>query len=369
MSDSTTYVGLDVHKKEHHAAVLFPGRDDPDRYVIPNESRAIRRLVRRVLSKSSGPVVFAYEAGVCGFALARLIEAQGVRCMVIAPSLTPVLPGRHVKTDRRDAAALAGYLRGGLLTEVHAPTLAQEAARDLCRLRLTAQQDLQRSRQRLGKFLLRRGLFHTSRWGTRSHWEWLNGLTFDDPLLLSVFREQTSEIQHREGRLAELNRQVEALSGEEPYRQAVGWLCCLRGVLTVTAMTILTEIHDFARFPDARRLMSYLGLTPSENSSGDTRRQGGVTKAGNRRARWILIESSWSQTKPPGRPRDVAKRRLGQPASVVRIAEKAQTRLYKRYSHLIRMGKPPSRAIPAVARELAGFMWAILQAGEREQAT
>lgn len=361
MEDSTTYVGMDAHKKEHKVAMLLPGSDSPQEWVVKNELREIRRMVRRVKKQAPGPIVVGYEAGVCGFALKRQIDTGGVDCKVIAPSLIPIQPGQRIQTDRRDARKLASYLRAGVLTEVHPPNEQEESVRDLCRCRQAAQRDLLRIRHQLSKFLLRRAMiYHQGRHWTDRHLRWLRGVRFGQPVDEEVFAEYLAELDHRMGRLAALDQRLEQIAEESPYKQPVGWLRCFRGIDTVTAMVIVAELHGFERFGSPRELMSYLGLTPSEDSSGQRERKGGITKAGNSRVRRVLIEASWHQRHRPVTSQALRRRRAGQPEWVIGIAKRAQRRLHRRYWRLVHKGKLPTKAATAVARELAGFLWAVL---------
>jgi len=361
MEESTTYVALDAHKKQHTVAMLLPGEKEPQVWTVQNTTRDIRRMVRRVRKRGSGEVLFCYEAGVCGFALQRQIEAAGVDCEVIAPSLIPVKPGERIKTDRRDAKKLVQLLRGGLLTAVHVPDEEAEAVRDLVRCREAAQSDLQRSRQRLGKYLLRRGLiYREGRAWTQRHTRWLDGLKFTQPADTVVYAEYRMEVSRRQERVAALTVEVTAAAADRRYAKAVGWLRCFRGIDTVTAMTILVELHSFERFVTPRQLMSYLGLTPSESSSGESERKGGITKAGNRRVRRVLTEASWHQAKPARVSKALQQRRADQPAWVIALADRALKRLHRRHHRLVNRGKLPTVANTAVARELVGFLWAVL---------
>ena len=363
MHDSITYVALDAHKNEHSVAALLPGTDAPEQWTVKNAPRELKRMIRRLRKRTDGLLRFCYEAGVCGFTLRRQILAadEKVECMVVAPSLIPMRPGSRIKTDRRDARKLAWLLRAGLLTEVRPPNPREEAARDLCRCRHGAKVDQVRARHQLLKFLLRRGRVYQggSHW-TQRHLAWLRSLRFDQPLDQEVFAEYVAELDHRTQRMATLDRRLTALSQEDPYREPVAWLRCFRGIETVTALTIVTELHGFGRFGSPRELMSYLGLTPSEFSSGDSHRQGGITKAGNGRVRRLLVEASWHQCNVPITSKALAKRRQGQPAAVVGIAQRAQKRLHQRYWRLVNRGKAPTKAVTAVARELSGFLWSVL---------
>lgn len=363
MDNSTTYVALDAHKKEHKVAMLAPGSDIAEEWVVKNQPQEIKRMVKRIRRRSSGPIVFCYEAGVCGFALQRQIAsiAENIKCQVIAPSLIPVKPGERIKTDRRDARKLVQLLCAGLLTEVHPPNEQEEAVRDLCRCREAAHKDLMRVRHQLLKFLLRRAVIYRegNHW-TNKHMRWLRSLEFDQIVDQAVFNSYLVELEHRMDRLKVLGQILADVAGQEPYKEPVGWLRCFRGIDTITALTIVAELHGFERFTSPRRLMSYLGLTPSENSSGDRQRQGAITKAGNRRVRRMLIEASWHQRHLPIVSKTLRKRREGQPQWVIDIADRAQRRLHRRYLRLLHKDKTPSKAVTAVARELAGFIWSVL---------
>jgi transposase len=293
----------------------------------------------------------------------RSVEAAGpVVCEVVAPSLIPVKPGEKIKTDRRDARKLAELLRADLLTEVRPPTLEEEGVRDLCRCREDAKEDLMRARHRLGKMLLRRGLVYSGgkAW-TRPHRKWLRSIEWDNEADQTVFDDYFRAIEHVEERQAALTSKIEELSKQAPYAEPVGWLRCFRGIDTVTAMTIVAELHDFSRFTSPRALMSYLGLVPRESSSGDSTRRGGITKTGNKHVRRILIEAAWHYRHKPAVGAKLRKRREGQPGSVIAIADRAQLRLHKRYwKLLLGSNKPSNKVAVAVARELVGFIWAVL---------
>ena len=366
MKDSITYVALDTHKKEHTVALLLAGQDQPEVWAVRNTQRDVRRMVRRILRRAAGPVKFCYEAGVCGFALQRQIEAEGTECVVIAPSLVPVRPGRRVKTDRRDARKLVGMFRAGLLTEVHPPTEEEESIRDLCRCREAAQRDLMRIRHQLSKFLLRRGwIYHGGRQWTVKHLQWIARIRFERARDQQLLSQYLLELDHRQERVASLARAVEETAAACPWTKQVGWLRCFRGIDTITALTILAELHGVGRFDSPRQLMSYLGLTPSEESSGEQERKGGITKAGNRRVRRVLMETSWHQTRTPRVSQALRKRREGQPAWVIAVADRAMKRLHDRYWRLVHRGKLPTKAVTAVCRELSGFLWAVLYLEDR----
>lgn len=362
MEKAITYVGLDVHKEQIAVAVLIPGREATEEWTVAHEPRAVRRLARKLQREASGAVECAYEAGACGYALQRQLQGEGVGCEVVAPSLIPVKPGERIKTDRRDARKLAELLRAGLLTPVHPPTPEEEALRDLCRCREDAKEDLMRARHRLGKWLLRRGLiFRAGRNWSARHRSWLRSLVFEQEAERVVFEDYLAAVELLEERLRGLEENLEAISQAEPYAERVGWLRCFRGIDTVTAMTILAELHDFRRFTTARQLMAYLGLVPSEHSSGDATRRGRITKAGNAHVRRVLIEAAWHYRHRPGVGVRLRQRRQGQPAAMIALADRAQRRLHRRWCRLVLgRGKPTPKAVTALARELAGFLWAAL---------
>lgn len=364
--DHVTYVGLDVHKNEHAVAVYAPGCQEPEVFTVKNQPLEIRRIAKRLLGRASGPVVACYEAGVLGFSLKRQLEGLGLSCRVIAPSLTPRRPGQRVQTDHRDARGLGEYLRAGLLTEVQAPDERQESVRGLCRWREAAQGALLQVRHQVLKFLLRHGMVYTQgeHW-TQRHQRWLSEVRFSEALDQEVFTEMRREMAHRQEQVETLDRRMEEVAGGEGYREPVGWLRCMRGFGMVTALSLVAELHGIERFGTGRKLMSYLGLTPSESSSGLTEHKGGITKAGNARVRRLLIEAAWHQTRDPVTSKALLKRREGQPAWAVRLAQKAQGRLHRRYWRLVYQGKLPTKAVVAVARELAGFVWAMLCLKER----
>jgi transposase len=372
MDEPITWVGVDAHKKSLQFAVLTG--EQWQEWEIANESKAIRRTARKIVRQAPGEVRCCYEAGPTGYALMREMEAAAPElvCEVVAPSLIPVKSGERVKTDRRDARKLAQYLSAGLLTEVHAPTEQDEAARDLTRCRRAMKSDLMRARHRLSKLLLRRGIHYSAgkkAW-TQLYHKWLKTLRFEHSVDQVVFDQYLLAIEQLVERIEHIDRELKVVSESEPYREAVGWLRCFRGIDTVAAMTLLSEIHDFRRFESPLHLMSYLGLTPSEHSSGQSKRQGAITKTGNTYARRLLVEISWHYRHRAGVGKALAERRAGQPPWAIVTADKAQLRLCRRYQRLVARGKPPQKAAIAVARELVGFIWAVMREGaQRHQPT
>jgi transposase len=370
-SKDIMHVGLDAHAKVITVAVLLPGACEVrEEWQIAHDARCLRRLARKLLKMNPCGVRVVYEAGPCGYALQRKLCALGLDCVVAAPSLIPVRPGERVKTDRRDARKLASLLGAGLLTEVSPPNEVEEALRDLMRAREDAKKDLLAARHRLSKMLLRYGLHfgRTKNW-TKAHRAWLGGLRFEEGHAQQAFDTYLLSIEQIEERLKILEGHIEEAASGEAYAEKVGWLRCLRGIDTVTAMTILAELHDFRRFRHPRDLMAYLGLTPSEYSSGNRVKRGSITKTGNTHVRRVLVEAAWNYRHRPAVSALLRKRRTGQPAAVLAIADRAQHRLHQRYYHLKEGYKKPHNVVTvAIARELVGFIWAVLTHRETARA-
>lgn len=363
MNEGITYVGMDVHKKDISVAMLLPNKNFPVQWKVANETKAVRRMVKKILREAPGEVRSCYEAGPCGYILKRSIESIGpIVCEVIAPSLIPRKPGERIKTDKRDAKKLAELLRANLLTEVQPPTPEEESLRDLCRCREDAKEDQMRSRHRLGKLLLRRGItYNKGKAWTHAHRKWLKSINWDHEADQAVFDDYLRSIENLEERLAGLRAKLEELSKKQPWAERVGALRCFPGIDTITAITIVAELHDFSRFRSPRALMSYLGLVPSENSTGDNERRGRITKTGNTHVRRVLVESAHHYRHKPSVGVKLRKRREGQPTEIITIAERAHLRLYRRYWHLLMAkNKLRNKVVVAVARELVGFIWAAL---------
>jgi transposase len=280
---------------------------------------------------------------------------------VVAPALIPRKPGERVKTNRRDARKLAELGRAGLLTTVQPPTPEDEAVRDLARARDDAREDLQRCRHRLGKLLLRRGLHFAGRNWTQAHRAWIDRLPWAHAAERTVVADYLLAIDHTAARLRDLDARLAEIAATDRYREQVGWLGCFRGIKPLSAMLILAELHDFRRFTSPRALMAYLGLVPSEDSTGEKHRRGAITRAGNALVRRVLVEMAWHYQHRPGVGVALRRRRQGQPARVIAIADKAQYRLCRRFRTLAATRKPTPKIAVAIARELAGFVWAALQ--------
>jgi len=359
MEKGTTFVALDDSKRKVVVAILRPGASEPEQRELPKEPHLIRRLFQRLARE--GRVRACYEAGVSGYDLYRQITACGVECEVIAPALTPRRPGQRIKTDRRDAAKLVRLFRAGELTPIHVPNEAEEAVRDLLRCREDVRRDVLRWRHRLLKFLDRHGRLYVSgkNWSQR-HWAWIRSQHFDLPTLQRTLEATLFALEQALARVAALDQDVAALAATDPYRTPVGWLRCFRGIDTLSAMILIAEIVDFQRFQHPRALMAYLGLVPSEYSSGERQRRGAITKAGNTHARRVLVEAAWHYRHSPRIGGALRQRTEGQPPAIVGQAWRAQQRLHRRYRHLTGHGKRAPIAVVAIARELVGFLWAAM---------
>jgi transposase len=311
------------------------------------------------LARGERELRFCYEAGPCGYGIQRQLTAAGHGCVVVAPSLIPRKPGDRIKTDRRDAINLAKLHRAGELIPVWVPDRRHEAIRDLVRARLAAVRALRQARQQLSGFLLRHGHhYHRPAW-TQMHRRWLAGLRFDQPMHHLVLEDGIAAIETATARRDRLDAHIEAALADWSLAPVVHALQALRGMALVAAATLVAELGDITRFANPRQLMAYLGLVPSEHSSGDTRRQGGITKAGNGAARRMLIEAAWSYRFPARISREQLLRQEGLTKPIRDTAWKAQERLCRRYRKLARAGKPPTVVTAAIARELSGFVWAI----------
>jgi len=360
MADRITYVGLDVHKDSIVVAVAAGGlRGEVREYGrIANTSTALDRLLRK-LGGDGMRLRFCYEAGPCGYGIQRRLSTRGHECVVVAPSLIPKRAGDRVKTDRRDAAGLAKLHRAGELTAVWVPDVGHEAMRDLVRARLDAVHSLRRARQQLSGFLLRHGCHYGRPAWTRLHRRWLAGLKFEQAVHHIVLEDYIAAVEAAEARRNRLTAQIEPMLPDWTLAPVVAALQTMRGMALVNAATLIAELGDLSRFANPRQLMAYLGLVPSEHSSGSSVKRGGITKAGNAAARRLLIEAAWSYRFPARLSRELLLRQERQPRLIRDIAWKGQVRLCARYRRLARTGKPANIVTTAIARELAGFVWAI----------
>jgi transposase len=361
-SSKILYVGLDVHKDS--LAVAYAPDDRGAEVVslgpIGTRQCDIDKLIRKLQSKGPATLVFVYEAGPCGYGLYRYLTGKGFACHVVAPSLIPRKAGDRVKTDRRDAMTLARLMRSGDLSAIYVPGVEDEALRDLSRGRDDAMQDLKRSKRRLKSFLLRQDIRYEGRatWNA-AHLRWLAEVVCPTPPQQIVFQEYLRAVTEQQERRQRLEGELhEAVKGWRLY-PVVEAIQALRGVELTGAVILMTELGDITRFDNPRQLMSYLGLTPSEYSSGERRRQGGITKAGNSHARRALVEGAWAYRYPAKVSRHLQLRLETLPAEVQAISWKAQVRLCKRYRQLTARGKHVNQVVVAIAREMAAFVWAI----------
>jgi transposase len=353
------YVGLDVHKDAIVIAVADQGRADAKVLAtIPHDFMSVSKALARLGPPDS--LSCCYEAGPTGFGLARRLKDAGWGCVVIAPSLVPVQAGCRIKTDRRDAAKLAHYLRSGDLTVIHVPDEATEAIRDLERARDDAKRAERVARHQLAKFLLRHGRIYQGKtsWN-EAHRSWIAKQAFAEPAQERVLADGLSAVEQATARVDQLTGDLRELSANWSLAPLVTALQALRGIEMVSAVTLAAEIGDFRRFAHAGDLMAFVGLVPSESSSGGSRRQGRITRTGNAHVRRILVEAAWHYRRLPRMSKAIRERNEPVSAGVRRIAWKAQQRLNKRMSRLLGRGKPPGQVVIAVARELAGFVWAI----------
>lgn len=370
--NSITYVGLDVHKATVSVAVAEGRRGGEVRHVgvYPNQPDQIAKLVDRLCKGGGRSLKFCYEAGPCGYGLHRQLTELGHECIVVAPSLIPVKAGDRVKTDRRDAVMLAKLHRAGELTSVWVPDDAHEAMRDLIRARATAVRVLGKARQHLQGFLLRHGRIYPGKKGwTGAYRRWLARVRFDHPAQQVVLQDYIHAVEDAEARVERLVSQIEALLPNWSMHPVVEAVQAMRGVGLIVAVTVVAEVGDFSRFENPRQLMAYLGLVPSEHSSGTSVRKGGITKAGNALARRVLIEGAWTYRMPARVSPKLHARLEAVPKAVRDIAWKAQVRLCNRYRRLAACGKAKAVVTTAIAREMVGFIWAIARQVQEASAT
>ena len=359
--NSEAFVAFDTSKLSNAVAIAGGGRTEEVRFLgeIENTDAATIKLVDKLAAKYRR-LTFCYEAGPTGYDLYRLIKHLGHDCIVAAPSLIPRRPGDRVKTNRRDALSLVKLFRAGELTAVWVPDARHEAMRDLTRAREAAVDDLRGKRQQVMSLLLRLGRrYPGKRTWSKAYMGWLLGQKIEHPEQRIVFEEMLLAVRQARERIARLEQAIRAAVPDWSLAEVVTALMAMRGLDLVSASTFLAEIGDLSRFQTPRELMGYLGLVPSEHSTGDRVKRGGITKAGNRRARRILVECSWSYRHPPRIGRDKQAKVAAAPSAVREIAWKAQSRLAARFRALTRRGKQPAVVVTAIARELSGFIWAV----------
>ena len=364
MNASVIYVGMDVHKDTIVIAVAREGREAAESWkTIPNDGLRLRKALK-MLVRDGEILKVCYEAGPTGFGLCRRLREAAIDCIVVAPSLVPGKPGDRVKTDRRDARRLAHFLRSGDLTEVYVPEEAVEAIRDLERARDDAKCAERVARHQLSKFLLRHGRHWEHTTWTVKHRDWIRVQKFAYPAQQRVLEDYLKTVEDLAERVERLTVQMEQLVQETTLAPLVKALQAFRGVSVVSAVTIAAEVGDLRRFRTPGQFMSYVGLVPSEDSTGKRRRQGAITRCGNGHLRRILVEAAWHYRHVPVMSKELRRRNQGVARGVRRIAWEAQKRLNKRLYHLIHKGKSSQKAIIAMARELAGFIWAVGQEQE-----
>ena len=359
------YIGLDVHKETIAIAVAEPGRAEPlYRGEIANTPKKSEKLIAQLSERyDGGLLLFCYEAGPCGYGLYRQLIGSGHDCQVVAPSQIPKKAGDRIKTDRRDALKLARLLRSGDLTAVWVPDREQERMRDLSRARDDLKAQERKARQQLNAFLLRHGHHWPkgkSRW-TPAHENWLAGLKMHDPWEQIVLQTYIDAERAAGERVAQLTDQLMRALPQWSLAPVVGSLVALRGIDKLAAIVLLAELGDISRFDSPKQLMAFLGLVPSEHSSGGRRRQGAITLTGNSHARRMLVESAWSYRFPARQTKHLKSKAVNASPQAKRIAWKAQVRLCGRYRSMTRAGKNTKLVCVAIARELAGFLWDIVR--------
>ena len=354
------FVGLDVHAETIAVAVAeADGGEVRSLGVIPNRPGSVSKVMRKLGER--GAIRACYEAGPCGYGLYWQLVGLGVHCDVVAPTLIPVKAGDRVKTDRRDAAKLARLYRSGELTPAWVPDKAHEALRDVVRAREAAKKDQLRARHRLSKFLLRKGLRPPEKltaWSDK-HMRWVKALTMPLAAEEAVRLDYVNEVDHAAARITRLERAIEEAVDAAPQdiQAVIQALQAFRGVQRLSAATIAAEAGSISRFARAKQLMGYAGIVSSEDSSGDRRRRGAITKTGNAHLRRIVIEAAWSYRYKPSLSKRLCERQKDLPPEICEIAWKAQHRLHKRYMTLLLKGKSTQQVVVAVGRELVGFIW------------
>ncbi len=355
------FIGMDVHKKSIDIAIADGGENGEVRHYgsISNELDSIQKFIRKIVS-TGAELRFAYEAGPCGYVLYRYLTGNGFRCMVVAPSLIPKKSGCRIKNDRRDAMELARLYRSGELTAVHVPEPEDEAMRDLTRAREDAKVAERKAKQHLSAFLLRHGQIYGGRtpW-SKSYVTWLEGIAMPHPAQQFTLQEYINTVREVMDRVLRITEQIRQLLPQWRLAPVVAALQSLRGVAMLVAVTTIAEVGDLGRFDKPSQLMAFLGLVPSEHSSGEKVRKGSITKTGNGHVRRILMEAAAAYRLPARVSTALSKRLEGQPQRVREIAWKAQVRLCARYRRMINRGKPTNVVTTAIAREVVAFMWAI----------
>jgi len=360
---SIKYIGLDVHKKTIAIAIAGGDRDDEVRFygTIDNKVGPLKKVMRKLIADGS-KLSFAYEAGPCGYKLYRDLTANGYDCIVVAPSLIPKKSGDRIKNDRRDAISLARLHRAGELTAVYVPNSEDEAMRDLVRARADFISAQKKAKQQLNAFLLRHGNIYTGKqnW-SQAHFNWIADIKMEHHSQQITLQEYVHYVQICVKRIERITGQIIELAKQWRMAPVVSALQALRGVSIIVAATTIAELGDLNRFDHPSKLMAFIGLVPSEHSTGESIRRGPITKTGNGHVRRILVEAAHAYRFPARLTRPLLKRQEGLSETVRAIAWKAQVRLCRRYRYLIDQGKPKNITVTAIARELIAFMWAIMK--------
>ena len=362
-NDNILFIGLDTHKTNTEVAYALDGRDNNPTHFgkILSNKQAITKLARQLLSKHPHATLhFVYEAGPCGYWIYRLLSSLGHCCYIVAPSLIPKKPGHKVKTDKRDALMLTQLLKNGDISPIYVPEPEDECVRDLSRARETSMKDLKDAKYQLKAILLRNNINYagSANWSEK-HKRWLAEIILPHPSQQFVLQEMIHTIDERTRRLERLDNELNHQVTLWRYYPVVKAIQALRGVRLLVATGVIAELGDLNRFDHPRKLMSYVGLTPSEHSSGESRRTGSITKCGNGRARRLLIEGAHSYRYTANISKEMELRQEGLPKNVIDKAWLAQQRLCKRYQKLMRRGKHYNVVITAIAREMIGFIWSI----------
>ena len=365
MKAITLYIGLDVHKDSITIAIAEPGRKAEIRPfgTITNDLHALEKALIRIRKAHPGAhLEVAYEAGPCGFGIARRLQQLKVPCLVAAPSLIPKQPGSPFKNDKRDSRSIARLLRAGELTAVYVPEPTDEAIRDLCRARTDAVDDQRRCRLRLKAFLLRHGYRYQGKanW-SQPHMRYLRELVLPHPAMKAILEEYLQGIDSAHQRVQRIEASMLSLLETWRLKPAVNALMAFRGFQLVAAMVTVSELGDIHRFAHPRQLMTYLGLVPTEASSGPRQRLGAISRCGNGHQRWLLTECAEHYVLPPKISKELSRRQEGQSETVRALSWKAQNRLHLRFTRLLARRLQRNKAKIAVARELCGFVWAVLR--------
>jgi transposase len=350
------HLGMDTSKNTIVVGILMPGHEVPVTDRIWNEEGSVRHLVSRLGDPAA--LRACYEAGPCGFELHRLLTSMGVACDVVAPSLIPRRAGDRVKTDKRDASRLARLHRAGELTPIRVPSAAEEAVRDLVRVRAALLADRKRAQQRVTAMLLRHGRVWRGSYWTQAHEQWIAGQRFDEPAQAAALAHYRAALDTRWAEVRAIESEIMPWAGRQPLAPAVARLGCYRGIAELHGLTMAAEVVDWRRFGSARAFMGFTGLVPAEYSSGDKTRRGSITKAGSEPVRTALVEAAWAYRFKPAIGVVLRRRQHDADPATLARSWKAQRRLHAKYKTMTSHGKPPGIAVTAVARELAGFVWA-----------